>query len=61
MSLFRFLIEILIGIFSVLLVVGLFVSLFLAKLFAIGFVIYFFLAAGGVVPPLNYIPFIPFI
>lgn len=31
------------------------------KIALIGFIIYFFLAAGGVLPPLEIIPFVPYI
>jgi hypothetical protein len=33
----------------------------LGILAAIGFIIYFFIAAAGLVPPLDYIPLIPYI
>ena len=31
------------------------------KFFLIGFVVYFFLAVAGVFPPVDFIPFIPYI
>lgn len=50
-----------VGLLTMLLMVAVYAVSTISFFALIGFTIYFFLAAGGILPPLDFIPFVPYI